>query len=273
MNNDLNKNNENVSDVNLVNVKGQIVMKQSTHTEINNIEVDEFQELLDNPNLPFDKRWSLISEIDRSNKIYGIYKMFTTEFEKALKKNPNLKTISILDVGSGSAGLSVYLEKWMLKKGIEIEVNLYDSQIDVLHESKKKFSKSHVNIHQATSEHLKVYKENSFDFVVCLHVIHHIHPHQVAVSAIEEMHRIASKGVIVVDIDYRPAFIPMAEFINFAIGISKDLRSDGYKSMKRAYNLKNLLKNMNLITINKKFNITTQNKFFMPYWIISSFKK
>jgi len=63
---------------------------------------DPYQEKLDDPDLPFDFRWSLIDEIDQSNHRFRIYKKFIKGFEKwAFGQIDRKQPVSILEESMG----------------------------------------------------------------------------------------------------------------------------------------------------------------------------
>lgn len=233
---------------------------------------DPYQEKLDDPNLPFDLRWPLINEIDSTNHRFGIYKMFIRDWDKwAMKQLGKQKNFSVLEVGSGSGGLSLEIRKWAEKRGLNVTLHLYDAQEDVLTESLNKFDHQKPEIHVASKDHLKVYPNQAFDFVISLHVIHHIQPFTAAVSAMGEMMRISKKGIFVVDLENKFLAVPFAKFWNKLTGVTPDLSEDGIKSIKRSYfaeDLKNALLAANDKTHNQKLNV--KKLFFVPYWRISS---
>jgi len=234
---------------------------------------DPYQETLDDPNLPFSVRWPLIEEINSTNHRFGIYKTFLKDWNGwALNALAGQKKFSVLEVGSGSGGLSLEIQKWAMKNNLQADINLYDSQADVLEESLKKFDINKPKVHIATDKHLKVYPDNAFDFIISLHVIHHIQPIDVAASAIEEMLRVSKFGIFIIDLENKFLSVPFARFWNKITGVSSELSEDGIKSILRSYNPTSLISSLRPNTI-QEYEITTKRFFFVPYWRISSSKK
>jgi len=232
---------------------------------------DPYQENLDNPNLPFATRWSLINEINTTNQRFGIYKKYIKEWDRwAIDQLDQQNNFSVLEVGSGSGGLSLEIKKWAAGRNLEAEINLYDAQEDVLNESLKKFDHTKPKIHVATKDHLKIYPDKSFDFVISLHVIHHIQPFSAAVSAIEEMLRISRKGIFIVDLENKFLAIPFAKFWNRISGVTPELSEDGIKSLKRSYSPIELKDALIDSLPKNSYHLSIKRMLFVPYWKISS---
>jgi SAM-dependent methyltransferase len=202
---------------------------------------DPYQEMLDDPRLPFDLRWALVSEIDSTNRRFGVYRGFMQNWE-ALVGKPAGNTFSVFEVGSGSGGLSREIANWGRKHGLTLDLHLYDAQEDVLRASLEKFDpNARPQIHVATPEHLAVYPDDSFDYVISLHVLHHIQPFDIAVSAVEQMMRIARRGVLIIDLENKPGAVTFSRIWNRLMGVSPALSSDGIKSVQRAHDSRRLL--------------------------------
>ena len=78
---------------------------------------DPYAETLDNPDIPFQLRWSLISEIDRTNQRLGVYLLFFKHWNTLIKsKFTSDATQSVLEVGSGSGGLSARIQEKAMEK-------------------------------------------------------------------------------------------------------------------------------------------------------------
>jgi ubiquinone/menaquinone biosynthesis C-methylase UbiE len=202
---------------------------------------DPYQEMLDDPRLPFDLRWALVSEIDSTNRRFGIYRRFIQSWN-ALVGAPEADTLSVFEVGSGSGGLSREIARWGRERRLALDLHLYDAQEDVLKASLAKFdSQAPPQIHVATPEHLAVYPDDAFDYVVSLHVLHHIQPFATAVSAVEQMLRVARRGVLIIDLENKPGAITFARVWNRLTGVSSALSADGIKSLRRAHDPRRLL--------------------------------
>ncbi|MCB0369120.1 MAG: methyltransferase domain-containing protein [Bdellovibrionales bacterium] len=244
---------------------------QNGEFQKNNIESykDPLMEVLDDPSVSFEKRIDLLSKLDLLNTRFGIYKKFINNFESVLGlSGVQSKNISTFEIGSGLGGLSREVYQSAKNKGLDIEVNLFDSQGDVLQVSQKYLQTLGVenSIFLATDEQLKKIPSESFDYVLSLHVIHHIRPEEEAVAAIQEMRRIARRGVFIMDFHRKFGSITFFKIWNLFFGISEDLNSDGIKSMKRAYNPYELIAKIN--KEDSKFPFHVKGSLLEPYWYI-----
>lgn len=123
--------------------------------------IDPYAETLDDPNVPFEKRWQLLNDLDDLNHRFGVYKKVLAQWDAfaSLEKEWPEAGLSILEVGSGSGGLSRELEKWAIKNKKRLNFHLYDSQGDVLQEAAKGFTQNQPTIHIAKENYLQAFKD------------------------------------------------------------------------------------------------------------------
>lgn len=236
-------------------------------------EPDPYRETLDDPSLPFSFRWGLIREIDATNRRFGVYRTFLREWSSFFQATDPASdgVFSVLEVGSGSGGLSRELLSWARQHGHHPDLHLYDSQADVLEESARQFDRENQPVtHIATEDYLKAFPDNAFDYVISLHVLHHIRPFESAVEALEQMHRIARRGVLVMDFENKPWAVPFARVWNRWGGVSPELSRDGIKSLQRAYEPRQLLRTVNSSAIRRSYEVKLRRLFFVPYWLLRS---
>lgn len=134
---------------------------------------DPFQEILDDPSVLFDVRWRIIQEIDRTNEIYFIFLLFMRNWNLHLSKilNDQSAVYKILEIGPGSGTLGLKILDWAMKRKINLQYNLFDSQEEVLNECSKKYSNFPATLKfKASENYLKDYADNSFDVTLSLHV-------------------------------------------------------------------------------------------------------
>jgi len=235
---------------------------------------DPYQEMLDDPGLPFDLRWALVSEIDSTNRRFGIYRRFIDSWD-ALVGRPDEQTLSVFEVGSGSGGLSREIARWARGRQLALDLHLYDAQEDVLRASLEKFDPAAPpQIHVATPEHLAVYPDDAFDYVISLHVLHHIQPFATAVSAVEQMLRVARRGVLIIDLENKPGAIPFARIWNRVTGVSSALSADGIKSLRRAHDPRQLLNALRGGAERREgLRLELKRYFLAPYWRLQAKKE
>lgn len=231
--------------------------------------IDPFMEILDDPNVSIERRLGIIKKLDLINMQYGIYKDFIKNFSQILfEKKNSREPASILEVGSGMAGLSREIFKWGNSTQRSFSLHLYDSQQDILDKSQLHLKNLGIDsvAHLATEDHLKIFPDNAFDYVVSLHVIHHIQPIENAVAAINQMLRVSKKGVYLMDFHRKFGSVTLFKIWNTLFGICEDLSSDGIKSMKRAHDPVVLLQNLEKLSYFNKFNVKMKTDLIKPYW-------
>lgn len=234
-----------------------------------NLENDPFREILDDPNVSFDRRADLLMKLDYLNTKFGIYRNFLHSFENNfIDLIGTGKKIRILEVGSGIAGLSRELYLWAKRSNIEVTIYLFDSQADILNLSQSFLSQNGISseIIIASEKQLEVFNDNEFDFVISLHVIHHIRPISNAVEAINQMLRVAKKGVQINDFHRKPGSVALFKLWNQFFGISKDLSEDGVKSMQRAYDPMELSTMIQNKSYYNKLPGQFKTSIVNPYW-------
>jgi SAM-dependent methyltransferase len=230
---------------------------------------DPYQEMLDDPSLPFDLRWALVSEIDRTNHDFGVYRKLLADWDTWMGAQTICRhdRLSVLDVGSGSGGLTREILRWGRRRGMTLDMHLYESQGDVLRASVRQFADdAKPTPHLATDRHLEVFPDKAFDYVVSLHVIHHIRPFERAAHAMAQMLRIARRGVFVVDFEPKPWAVPFARMWNRLFGVSPDLSKDGIRSLRRAYPLGELVPALCRAEPAGDYHLDAKCYSFVPYW-------
>lgn len=98
-------------------------METKRMSDLKIIEKDPYQELLDDPSVPFPLRWKIILEIDRTNKIYLIFVLFLSMWKKHIAPVFSDKnyTYKILEIGPGSGSLGRKICTWMAEHEIKFE--------------------------------------------------------------------------------------------------------------------------------------------------------
>jgi ubiquinone/menaquinone biosynthesis C-methylase UbiE len=248
----------------------QVIQSQNEKSQIF-INNDPYLEVLDDPSLPLIRRLDVLQKLDIVNAKYGVYKNFISGFAQLLNSSQgSVGNVSILEVGSGMGGVTREIAKWGQRNQTRFSFNLYDSQSDILEISQRYLETHNIEAQKilATPEHLSVFPDNSFDYVVSLHVIHHIQPIETAVRAINEMLRVARKGIYLVDFHRKFGTVGLFKVWNKFFGLSTDLSEDGIKSMKRAYDPKLLGRLMLGQPYYNKFEFEILTKTMAPYWEI-----
>lgn len=241
--------------------------------------LDPYQEKLDDLHLPLAKRLEILRQLDQANRQFKIYKKFVRLFDDFYRQNfSDLKKISIVEVGASIGGLMIEILGWAKQHQIEVEVHLFDIDLEVLKVAEteirqKGFENIQIYLHPATEQHLKVFPEGHFDFLISLHVIHHIQPFSVAVDAIHDMAKVVRKGCLIVDFDRFWGSILFAQIWNFLFSVPRDLSEDGKKSMQRAFSISRMRESLSASKDALQGQFKISKALFFPYWILEITKK
>ena len=211
----------------------------------------------------------MLMELNRCNHRFSVYRKFIAGWETWLDTNyPDLKEFSVLEVGSGSGGLSKEILKSAERRGLKVKIHLFDVDPQIL-ERAREFIGADVGIHIASETYLRALPMKQFDFVISLHVIHHIQPLAAALEALDQMIAVAKQGVYVVDLESRRFGVVFTWLWNTIFGVSKDLNHDGVLSMKRAYKAAAIDAHLRKFQAANSFAFTVTRLRFFPYWVLS----
>ncbi len=194
-------------------------------------------EVLDDPSIDIEVRKALMLELDQTNMKYGTYSQYCSRFFNWLDSlNTNNQKISVLEIGSGSGGLAREIFKAPQSKW-KFEYSLMDMDPVILAwtQSRLKTQGVECKTYPSTEKHLAQFPDKSFDIIISLHVIHHIHPINIVQKMFQDTYRVARLGFFHADFERRLGNSTMAKVINTLSGLSEDLNLDGVKSVERAY--------------------------------------
>ena len=170
---------------------------------------------------------ALIDGQYKTDKELNVRQSFNDLFEpkihldtEILKRLPNNKDISILDVGCGSGNTLMFLrERGYTEKmvGIDISEGIMKKGIDLSEKYALAFQ-------QATAEDLP-FDENAFDVVIARHVLYHVDDISLA---IQEIHRVLKPtGVFIITLnsfENKPVMLKLRQFVKekFDIGMIRN---------------------------------------------------
>ena len=198
------------------------------------------QEALDDPKLPIELRKKYLTELDRTNRVLGVYKTVIKEFFSFLKTQaPKNKTLKILEIGSGSGGLAREILRAPPDHDFAIEYHIMDLDPEILSWVVANHASENLTIHKHESKdaHLKQFQDNEFDFIICVQVLHHIHPLATVADMFNDVRRVAKQGFWMADFERKflnPLFFVVG---NFAASTDPLLMEDGRKCLNRSYTL------------------------------------
>lgn len=235
-----------------------------------NIQINE-QEHIDNPELPLDLRKKLLLDLDDSNNFFFIYKIILNRFSHWLKKDlGNKKTLKILEIGSGSAGLAREMLTYFKGK-IDIDYHIMDLDPEILSWAKENRAKEGLKLttHVSGNTHLKQFSDEEFDIILSLHTVHHIHPMNEVQSFFQDVKLKSKYGFFIIDFERKRSNIITFYIGKFIGNLSDMLWIDGLRSLRRSYSRKEFFQ---FLKNSAEWKIRFKSYFWNPYIIISAVK-
>jgi 2-polyprenyl-3-methyl-5-hydroxy-6-metoxy-1,4-benzoquinol methylase len=109
------------------------------------------------------------------------------------------RTVTVLDVATGSADIPVAIVKWARKRGIKVAVTAVDANPEVVREAAA-FTKAYPEITVAAADGFSLpFEDKRFDIVLCVKTLHHFSEED-TVRWLAELSRVAAAGYIIMDI-------------------------------------------------------------------------
>ena len=197
-------------------------------------------EYLETADLPFETRFSVVETLSKVNDRSGYTRIFLNELHSLIRSIADEKAlhrVKILDIGAGGGGLLKAIYGWSRRHKIEVELWGLDIEEDFLKATESHLRKQSIPVKLIHGDacDLKNIEQDSFDIVVSNYMVHHIRNASKVASFLSEVHRIAHKGWLIVDLNrrsYGPIFMGVGGFLFAAPAYVK---SDGIKSVRRAY--------------------------------------
>ena len=223
-------------------------------------------EQLDNPNLDITKRKKILTELNQTNQSLLVYFFFNHYLRKLLRKHfAKNEVVKILEIGSGSGGLAKnILSKF--KDSYQVDYTLCDVDIEILKWAKQNCAEDSHDVKTLWAEPstFNTLLPNSYDLIISLHTIHHIHPAHDVITLFNSLIPVTKKGFLIVDFHRKWGNITLLSFISRILFISNDLLSDGFNSLKRSYSRDEL------VSFFKYKHCSTKIKtfFWNPYLIL-----
>lgn len=189
---------------------------------------DRRLELLDRPDSVRDDLPANLRDIRRLNRWTGAVSLA----ERTIVPLLNHPESSLLDVATGSADIPLAVAQVASGSGIVLRVTGLDVSPDILSEADR-FSDGSVDLVLADARSLP-FRDCEFDVVSLCLALHHFDPAD-AVSVLEEMWRVARRGIAVVDLRRGVLGFAGVWLLTHTIARSPLTRHDGPLSVLRAY--------------------------------------
>ena len=184
------------------------------------------------------------------------------QFEKIIKNCNNLDNKIILDAGCGNGEYSLALAK-KFPNSMIYAIDFSKSMCEFTKERAKESNLNNIIVKEGDVDNLE-FKDNFFDTVICIDLLHHI-PDKTINKAISELSRvIKNQGTLITD--FKNKHNPILYYQH-----KKKNRITYYRTNRTIRFMKNVLKQSNLST-NKVFGAGGPS-FIAPYVTIISKKK
>lgn len=190
-------------------------------------------EILDDPNVDPNLVTRSISDVVRSNRLFGGRRSAMDELKGVLAQLPGSATL--LDVGTGLGDIPCRARKLARDAGVELTTVGLDSALELARASRKVLPLT------VCGDALRLpFADHSVDIVMCSQVLHHFAGEN-ALTMLREMNRVARVRVIVSDLRrswFAAAGIWLA---SFPLGFHAVSRHDGVVSVMRGFTPDELL--------------------------------
>lgn len=157
-------------------------------------------ELLDAPGtIPAATLAHNLRDIRRVNRFAGGTAVVLRHLPALLADVPRGMTVTLLDLATGSGDIPRALVRWGRRRGYDVRVLATDVSEDVLAVTRRETADEPSIIVEACDARALPYRDGAFDIAVCSLALHHF-PRQEAVRVLDEMGRVARRGIILNDL-------------------------------------------------------------------------
>jgi len=193
-------------------------------------------ELLDMPGQDAAELRGCLADIRKVNLFLGGMRAALSDFASVIEGSEKIRSpqsISVLDIGTGSADIPAELISWCRKKGIAIKVVAIDLNLTALRHAKASSAGPGISFAAADGLHLP-FRDGSFDFVHCALTLHHFDTRDAA-ALIRGAARAGRHGIIIGDL--RRSWIAWALILIITRLLTRNrlTRYDGPLSVLRSY--------------------------------------
>lgn len=166
-------------------------------------------------------------DIALANRLFG--GVHAVKAELATLIGSAEKSVTLLDVGTGTGDIPDRLRRFAAGENVELEVFGLDGRLELV-KATREYPVSGV----AGDARSLPFASRAFDFVVASQVLHHF-AHDEAVQLVREMHRVARRRVVIADL--RRSWVAVAGLwlVSFPLGFHKVSRHDGIVSILRGF--------------------------------------
>ena len=190
-------------------------------------------ELLDGP-VPAADRAASLADIERLSARFGGYALTLREIRRLAARAPRDRTLVVLDVGGGAAGLAVRAVGWARREGVALRVVLVEREAAALALARRACAGyPEVRLVRADATALPI-RAGAADVATSSLTLHHLPP-DAAVASLREMAAAARLGVVVNDLLRTPLAWALVWLATRLMRCHPISRHDGPLSVRRAY--------------------------------------
>lgn len=155
-------------------------------------------EILDQPVSLADRSASL-GDIERLNTWFGGHTLTLRGVTRLLRRMAHGQPVTIVDLGTGSAGLAIRVVRWARQAGIRLRVIALDLDADTARLARA-MTGAYPEIRVVRADAMALpFSAESVDVVMSSLFLHHLAP-EVAMRAFREMARVSRLGFVVNDL-------------------------------------------------------------------------
>jgi ubiquinone/menaquinone biosynthesis C-methylase UbiE len=197
--------------------------------------LDDSPELLDGP---LDTRTldGNLRDLARVNRFLGGASLSWRAIQPLMSAAQDGKVLRVLDVGTGAADIPLSLAQRAIRHGRDLHFVATDVRPEIVAIARARAAESSISwveVSLGQADHIDAF-DGSFDVVHSSLVLHHLDPGP-AIAALREMARVASRAVIVNDLDRTEAWYLGARLLALLTTTNPYTRNDGPLSVRRAY--------------------------------------
>ncbi len=229
-------------------------------------------ESMDSPSVPLVTRKESVAALNRLWDQSGFNYYFEKEIASLITSAPKSgKPLKIIDIATGGGTVLKVIDRCAKQNNLSVELYGvdYSADFEQYAESDLKASGINARIYTGDACNLLDIADQSFDFVFCNFMVHHLRsPNQVA-AFFCEMNRIARQGWLIIDLNRSLRCLMLSAISNVVFGMPSELAKDSIKSARRAYQVEEI--NFILDEIrkeNQQFTMKCLPHSTSPYWLI-----
>lgn len=173
-----------------------------------------------------------LADLRRVNRWFGGVRLTIAGLDVLTPDLRHGDSLRVIDVATGGADIPVAVAKWARRRGLRTHILATDRSAEILRLAECPGA-DRVDFAIADACHLP-FADDSFDVAICSLVLHHLSPEE-AVSMLQEMRRVARRGIVMNDLVRNWPGYAGAWLFSRALTNNRLTRHDAPLSARRAY--------------------------------------